>query len=113
MILTKQEWDKFWDVLGDNWYHDDDDVPETVGDLKPEDTFEITCGVVCYQGHGGRTPFNGIIFDPDEPTSLVEAIQKWRKLQTVATLVIEVDKAYEGAVREALEGLNLKIKFLT
>lgn len=116
MKVPLEEFDRFWaDVLGDDWYVEDDDAGYEDGELVDLLAFQIE-----WQGSGepsandyikereievrGRTVFLNV-----SPTAL---FRRWRKAQATTTIVavFEVPKDEAAALLEQIKALGGKVK---
>lgn len=91
MKCLKSEWDEFWELLGDDWCHDDDDLPEYDGMAK-DSILEFTVGSVIWQGRGESKEVGNFIKRGDDGLDLVRVFKRWRKSKVVSTVIVELDK---------------------
>lgn len=106
MLISKTEWIKFWSVLGNDWYIDDDDAPPQIDEKDLPDHFEVTCGYLLWQGKGSSTGVPGLIPVGGDDLRLLDIFLKWQRAQTRVILVVEVPKDKEKDFHEALKSLG-------
>ena len=108
MKITNSEWKAFWETIGDDWYHDDDDVPENADTAS---WFEVTCGVLGFQGK--RTPDKHPVLTAaeldDGSADLIVVFRRWKRQQKFITLVIEGDKSGIQTVTAAVKAAGWKV----
>ena len=109
MTVLKHDWEEFWKFLDDKWYHDDDDVPDYVDNLRSEETFEFSTGFLQWQGKGKQQEIPGLIPVTNECPSLVETFTRWQKSRETVTLIVEVSKKSENKIFAAIKLLGGKV----
>ena len=102
MRITNSEWKSFWKAIGDDWYHDDDDVPE---DAETAPWFNVTCGVLGFQGKQmpDKHPVLTATELDDGCADLIVVFRRWKRRQKFTTLVVEVDRERLDAVKTAVK----------
>lgn len=112
MKITGSEWLAFCKAIPDHFYFDDSDFPD---DFKPGDTVEVTCGHVDWQGPRivedyAEHVVPGVIsaaqargmVEKREVLDLLATFRRWRKLQTVEVVAVEVPKGRRGELEAFL-----------
>ena len=109
MKIEITEWNRFWAHLGKNWYiYESDMSPEDDTTLKPGEYITITYGCLAWQGDGDFNPVLGIVSDGDG-VDLLGAFRKWRKMQSVATVAVEIPKDKVGQLADLLKSIGGKV----
>ena len=87
---------------------DDHDMsPEDDTELKSGEYITISGGVLLWQG-GNFNPVPGVATDSDG-VDLLGAFRKWRKMQSTATIAVEIPKDKVGQLADLLKTIGGKV----
>lgn len=101
MRISGKEYNEFWSAIGSNFYEELIDTPEDREPLDDEVLNVGRDGNLVWQGDG-KMPGDHLFVRGDNGDSWLSAFRRWKKMQSIVTLIVSVPRENEAALREAV-----------